>query len=137
VPSVFTRIIAGELPADFVWKDDQAVAFLSNRPLRPGHTLVVPRVEVDHWLDLEPDLLAHMVSTAQAIGRAQMEVFKPARIGLILVGLEVPHVHFHVVPIDGPRDLDFDNQDPAPDPAMMTKAGDSLRKELRKAGSDL
>jgi len=137
VPSVFTRIIAGELPADFVWKDDQAVAFLSNRPLRPGHTLVVPRVEVDHWLDLEPNLLAHLVSTAQAIGRAQMEVFKPARIGLILVGLEVPHVHFHVVPIDGPHDLDFDNQDPDPDPAMMTKAGDSLRKELRKAGSDL
>ena len=135
MPSIFTRIIAGELPADFVWKDDHAVAFLSNRPLRPGHTLVVPRVEVDHWLDLDPDLLAHLVSTAQAIGRAQMAVFKPARIGLILVGLEVSHVHFHVVPIDGPHDLDFDNQDPNPDPAMMARAGESLRQELRKRSS--
>lgn len=132
--SIFTRIIDGELPADFVWKDDLCVAFLSNRPLRPGHALVVPRLEVDHWLDLEPDLLARLMSTAQTIGRAQMAVFKPARIGLVLVGLEVPHVHFHVVPIRGPHDLDFDNQDPNPDPAMMTEAGDSLRQELRRLG---
>ena len=122
----------GELPADFVWKDDLCVAFLSNRPLRPGHTLVVPRVEIDHWLDLEPELLARLMSTAQAIGRAQMAVFKPARIGMVLVGLEVPHVHFHVVPIRGPRDLDFDNQDPNPDPIMMKKAGESLREKLKK-----
>jgi histidine triad (HIT) family protein len=134
VASIFTRIIDGELPADFVWKDDLCVAFLSNRPLRPGHALVVPRLEVDHWLDLEPDLLARLMSTAQTIGRAQMAVFKPARIGLVLVGLEVPHVHFHVVPIRGPHDLDFDNQDPNPDPAMMTEAGDSLRQELRRLG---
>ena len=132
--SVFTRIIDGDLPGDFVWKDEHCVAFLSNRPLRPGHTLVVPRLEIDHWLDLQPDLLAHLVSTAQTIGRAQMAVFKPERIGLVVVGLEVPHVHLHVVPIRGPQDLDFDNQDPNPDPAMMTKAGDSLRQELKKMG---
>jgi histidine triad (HIT) family protein len=133
--SVFTRIIEGELPGDFVWKDDQCVAFLSNRPLRPGHTLVVPRLEIDHWLDVEPDLLARLISTAQTIGQAQMAVFKPAKIGLVVIGLEVPHVHFHVVPIRGPHDLDFDNQDPNPDPAMMAKAGNSLRQELRRMGS--
>jgi histidine triad (HIT) family protein len=137
VPSVFSRIIGGELPGDFVWKDERCVAFLSNRPLRPGHTLVVPRREVDHWLDLAPDLLARLINVAQTVGRAQMAVFKPARIGLILVGLEVPHVHFHVVPIDGPHDLDFDNQDPDPDPAMMKQAGESLRKELRKHGGEV
>jgi histidine triad (HIT) family protein len=135
VPSVFTRIIAGELPADFVWRDDACVAFLSNRPLRPGHTLVLPRLEIDHWLDLEPDLLARLISTAQTIGRAQMAAFKPVRIGLVLLGLEVPHVHFHVVPIRGPHDLDFDNQDPNPDPAMMKKAGEMLRQELKKLGA--
>jgi histidine triad (HIT) family protein len=135
VPSIFTRIIDGELPASFVWKDDLVVAFLSNRPLRPGHTLVVPRREIDHWLDLEPDLLVHLISTAQTIGRAQMAAFTPTRIGLILVGLEVPHVHFHVVPIRGPHDLDFDNQDPNPDPEMMKKAGESLRTELKKLGA--
>ena len=61
MPSVFTRIIEGELPARFVWKDDRCVAFLSHRPLRPGHTLVVPRLEIDHWVDLEPELLGHLM----------------------------------------------------------------------------
>jgi histidine triad (HIT) family protein len=134
VASVFTRIIAGELPADFVWRDEVCVAFLSIRPLRPGHTLVVPRLEIDHWLDLEPGLLTHLASTAQTIGKAQMAAFKPTRIGLLLAGLEVPHVHFHVVPIREAHDLDFGNQDPNPDPAMMKQAGDSLRQELRRLG---
>ena len=110
------------------------MAFLSNRPLRPGHTLVVPRREVDHWIDLDNDLLAHLVVTAQAIGKAQMAGFKPARIGLMLAGLEVPHVHFHVVPIRGVHDLDFGNQDPNPDASMMAKAADTLRAELGRLG---
>lgn len=132
--SVFSRIIAGELPAQFVWKDERCVAFLSNRPLRPGHTLVVPREEIDHWLDLDPDLLAHLANTAQTIGKAQMAGFKPERIGLILVGLEVPHVHFHVVPIRGLNDMNFGNQDPNPDPAMMGQAANTIRKELHRLG---
>ncbi len=132
--SVFSRIIAGELPARFVWKDARCVAFLSNRPLRPGHTLVVPREEIDHWLDLDTDLLAHVVITAQSIGRAQMAAFKPARIGLMLAGLEVPHAHFHVVPIRGVHDLDFGNQDPNPDEGMMEKAAEAIRAELKLLG---
>ena len=95
----------------------------------------MPRSATDHWIDLEPGLLTHLAGTAQNIGKAQMAVFKPGRIGLMLVGLEVPHVHFHVVPIRGPRDLDFDNQDPNPDPAMMKAAGESLREELRRLGA--
>jgi len=134
MPSVFSRIIDGELPARFVWKDDRCVAFLANRPLRPGHALVVPREEIDHWIDLDTELLAHLVATAQVIGRAQMAGFKPARIGLMLAGLEVPHVHFHVVPIRGVHDLDFSNQDPNPDAAMMDSAAETLRAELRKLG---
>jgi histidine triad (HIT) family protein len=134
VPTIFSRIIAGELPANFVWKDDSCVGFLSNRPLKPGHTLVVPRKEIDHWLDLAPPLLSHLMNTAQTIGTAQMAAFKPARIGLVLVGLEVPHVHFHVVPISGVHDLDFDNQDPDPDPAMMTASAEAIRAELGKLG---
>ena len=69
--TIFSRIIAGELPGRFVWKDDRAVAFLSIAPMMPGHTLVVPRDEVDHWIDLEPPLAAHLFTVAQAIGRAQ------------------------------------------------------------------
>lgn len=131
---IFSRIIAGELPARFVWKDDECVAFLSNRPLRPGHTLVVPRFEVDHWLDLGPDLLSHLTKTAQAIGKAQMAGFKPERIGLMLAGLEVPHCHFHVVPIRALHDLDFGNQEANPDPAMMDEAAETIRRELRRLG---
>jgi len=132
--TVFTEIIEGRLPARFVWKDDLCVVFLSNRPLRPGHALVVPRDEIDHWVDLEPSVLDHLVETAQAIGRAQMAGFKPERIGMMLAGLEVPHCHFHVVPIRGLHDLDFGNQDPNPDPQMMDDAAKTLRHELRKLG---
>ncbi|HAC46151.1 MAG TPA: diadenosine tetraphosphate hydrolase [Chloroflexi bacterium] len=134
--SIFSRIMAGELPARFVWKDDLCVVFLSNRPLRPGHALVVPRQEVDHWIDLDTSLLAHLTTVAQSIGNAQMAGFKPARIGLMLAGLEVPHVHFHVVPIRGVHDLDFGNQDPNPDPKVMDDAVQTIRRELRKLGYD-
>ena len=134
MPTVFTLIIEGKLPARFVWKDDSCVVFLSNRPLRAGHALVVPRAEIDHWLDLDAALLAHLSETAQAVGRAQMAGFKPARIGLMLAGLEVPHCHFHVVPIRGVHDLDFGNQDPNPDPAVMDEAAETIRRELRRLG---
>jgi histidine triad (HIT) family protein len=132
--TIFTQIIEGRLPARFVWKDDRCVVFLSNRPLRPGHALVVPRQEIDHWLDLDASLLCHLSETAQTIGRAQMEAFHPERIGVMLAGLEVPHCHFHVVPIRGLHDLDFGNQDPDPDPHMMDDAAGAIRAELRKLG---
>jgi histidine triad (HIT) family protein len=134
VPTIFTQIIEGKLPARFVWRDDRCVVFLSNRPLRPGHVLVVPREEIDHWLDVDPSLLCHLTETAQAVGRAQMAGFKPERIGMMLAGLEVPHCHFHVVPIRGLHDLDFGNQDPDPDPAMMDDAAETIRRELRALG---
>jgi len=134
VPSIFSRIIDGELPGRFVWKDESCVVFLSIRPLRPGHALVVPRAEVDHWIDLEAGLLAHLTETAQAVGKAQMAGFKPVRIGMMVAGLEVPHCHIHVVPIRGVHDLDFGNQDPDPDPAMMDDAAATIRRELNKLG---
>jgi len=134
LPTIFTQIIEGKLPARFVWKDDRSVVFLSNRPLRPGHSLVVPRQEIDHWIDLDASLLGHLMETAQAIGRAQMAGFKPERIGVMLAGLEVPHCHLHVVPIRGLHDLDFGNQDPNPDPQMMDDAAETIRTELRRLG---
>lgn len=136
MPSVFSRIIAGELPARFVWQDEHSVAFLSIRPLRPGHTLVVPRLEVDHWIEADPALVTHLTKVAQVIGRAQMAAFKPARIGLMIAGLEVPHLHIHVVPIRGMQDLSFANQDPNPDEKVMEGAMRSLRDELRRMGEE-
>lgn len=132
--TLFTRIINGELPARFVWKDEQCVVFLSIAPLRPGHSLVVPRREVDHWIDAEPELLSHLMTTAQIIGKAQMAAFHPARIGIVIAGLEVPHLHIHVVPIGGVHDLDFSNQDPNPDPDEMDRSAAAIRSELRGLG---
>jgi histidine triad (HIT) family protein len=134
VASVFTRIIRGELPGRFVWRDPRAVAFLTIEPLRPGHTLVVPVQEVDHWIDLEPDLAAHLFRVAQAIGRAQQRAFRPRRIGLAVVGIEVPHVHLHTVPIEAIRDLDFSQADRKPRPDDLDAAAARLRAELRALG---
>jgi histidine triad (HIT) family protein len=130
VPTLFTRIITGELPGRFVWRDDRCVAFLSIAPLRPGHTLVVPIEEVDHWLDLEPDLAAHLMIVAHAIGRAQRAAFSPARVGLIIAGLEVPHCHLHVVPIDHESDLSFANADTAASRESLDAAAAALTAAL-------
>jgi histidine triad (HIT) family protein len=133
--TIFTRIIDGELPATFVWRDDVCVAFLSIAPLRPGHTLVVPRAEVDHWIDLPEETNAHLIGVAQAIGAAQMDAFSPARIGLIIAGLEVPHTHLHMVPIDAERDLSFANADPAATPDALAAAATRLRAALTARGA--
>lgn len=135
MPTIFTRIIDGELPGRFVWRDDDCVAFLSINPLRPGHTLVVPRAEVDHWIDLSVEASAHLMRVAHAIGTAQMEAFQPARIGLIIAGLEVPHVHLHVVPIDREHDLSFANADLAPSAEDMDTAAEKLRSSLHTHGA--
>ena len=130
MPSIFSRIIAGELPGRFVWRDDVCVAFLSIAPLRPGHTLVVPIDEVDHWLDLDAETAAHLTLVAQAVGRAQQEAFHPARVGLIVAGMEVPHCHLHVVPIDREADLHFANADSSVPPEALDAAADALRSAL-------
>lgn len=128
--TVFTRIIRGELPGRFVWRDDRCVAFLSINPLQPGHTLVVPVEEVDHWIDLDPGLAGHLVTVAQLVGRAQQAAFRPVKVGLMVAGLEVPHAHLHVVPISGVHDLDFANADPAPDPAALDDAAERITAAL-------
>ncbi|MCU1452959.1 MAG: hypothetical protein JWN46_1105 [Acidimicrobiales bacterium] len=132
--TLFTRIIAGELPGRFVWRDDRAVAFLTIAPISPGHALVVPLEEVDHWVDLDPDLAAHLMIVAQQVGRAQMAAFAPNRIGLIVAGLEVPHAHVHVIPIDSEAELDFGRADPAASEASLDDAADRIRAALRAAG---
>jgi histidine triad (HIT) family protein len=133
--TIFTRIIDGELPGTFVWRDDVCVAFLSINPIREGHTLVVPRAEVDHWTDLDPEVNAHLMRVSQQVAQAQQRVFSPARVGLMIAGLEVPHVHLHVIPIDGMGDLDFGNADTSPDPAALDAAAARLRDALRDAGA--
>ena len=134
MPSIFSRIISGEFPGRFVWRDDRVVAFLSIEPMRPGHVLVVPRDEVDHWIDLEPELAAHLFTVAQQIGRAQNAEWNPRRVGVLIVGDEVPHVHIHVVPINEPGQLSFANVDRSAAPEALDDAAERIRARLREMG---
>ncbi len=127
-------IIDGHIPGRFVWKDDLCVAFLSINPMAPGHTLVVPRQEVDHWIDLEPDLANHLMTVSQKIGIALNYGFRPTRIALMIAGLEVPHTHIHLVPIESMHDLDADAADLAPNPDDLDAAADRIRAALRALG---
>ncbi len=105
--SIFTRIIQGELPGHFVWEDEHCVAIMTIQPVRPGHLLVIPRLEVDHWDDLDGDIAAHLMRVSQRLARTLKQVYRSARVGLIIAGLEVPHTHLHLIPTDAMSDLDF------------------------------
>ena len=134
MPTLFTRIIQGELPGRFVWRDERCVAFLTIAPIRPGHLLVVPRQEVDHWLDLAPALAAHLTEVARTLGKALQHAFPCKRVGLMIAGLEVPHTHLHVLPIDRLQDMDFANQDPEARPEDLDAAAQRVRASLRSLG---
>ena len=132
--TVFTKIIDGDLPGRFVWSDDVVVAFLSINPLGPGHTLVVPRAEVDQWVDADAELLGHLTTVAHAVGAAVREIWNPPRVGLIVAGFEVPHLHVHVFPAWDMRAFDFANAAPSVDPVEQDGHRDTLRAALRDAG---
>ncbi len=132
--SIFTQIIDGELPGHFVWKDEECVAFLTIAPLKPGHTLVVPRREVDSWTDLEPEEMQHLIRVAQAIARALEKIYQPTKVGLTVLGLEVPHVHLHVSCIWKPTDLDFGNADANASSESIAAEAERVRDALRALG---
>lgn len=134
--TLFSRIIEGEIPGRFVWRDERCVAFLTIAPLRPGHTLVVPRAEVGEWTDADDDLMTHLITVARHIGAAQKTGFDAPRAGLVVAGFEVAHLHIHVFPTWTIDDFDFGGADRDPDPAALDAAADTLRQALRKAGHD-
>jgi diadenosine tetraphosphate (Ap4A) HIT family hydrolase len=134
MPTIFTRIIDGELPGEFVWRDPLAVAFLSINPITAGHALVVPIAEVDHWVDLEPDLAAHLMTVARDIGLAQQRAFAAPRVGLEIAGFEVPHCHLHVLPIWNESDLHLANSARSVDPAELAANAARLRDALNDLG---
>ncbi len=133
-PSVFTRVINGELPGRFVWRDDLVVAMLTIAPIRPGHTMVIPIQQVDSWLDVTPETWAHMGTVQQAVGSALMEAFSPARVASAILGLEVPHCHVHLVPINRESDLSFANVDPDVAPESQDATAETIRACLRRLG---
>ncbi|WP_314038050.1 HIT family protein [Dietzia sp. CH92] len=132
--TVFSKIIAGELPGRFVWKDPEVVAFLTIAPVAPGHTLVVPRAEVDKWTDLEPALLARLNEVAQAVGRAVLSGFGAERAGYLIAGFEVPHTHIHVFPANDMSGFDLSLANPDAPAEESDVAAETLRRELREMG---
>lgn len=134
MPSVFTRIIDGELPGRFVWRDEAVVAFLSINPITAGHTLVVPRTEVDHWIDLDAGVWERCSEVARQVGLAIRAAYDPPRVCSAIAGFEVPHTHIHVLQLASMAEFSFARADPDPDPAMMDDAVERLRTALRDAG---
>lgn len=130
MPTVFTRIIDGEIPGTFVHRDDRCVVFMSINPLAPGHALVVPIAEVDHWVDLPADLAGHLFAVAHRVGRAQQAAFACERVGLIIAGYEVPHTHLHVVPTSSMRQLDFANAAVSVSRDQLEATADAIRRHL-------
>jgi len=107
MPTIFSRIVSGEIPSYRIHEDDRYYAFLDINPLARGHTLVIPKVETDYLFDLEDDLLGGMLVFAKKVARAIDRTMECKRVGLAVLGLEVPHAHIHLIPINSLYDIEF------------------------------
>ncbi len=105
--TIFSKIIAGEIPAHKVAEDDHYLAFLDINPLQKGHTLVVPKKEVDYIFDLDDATLADLHVFAKKVAKGIEKVVTCNRIGVVILGLEIPHAHVHLIPMDNERDVEF------------------------------
>ena len=130
--TVFTKILNGELPGRFIYRDETVAAFLSIEPIAYGHTLVVPVEEVDKWTDIPAELWAHMNDVAQKIGKVIVDEFDAERAGYLIAGFEVPHAHIHVFPANDMSGYNLANVTPADqtDQAKMDEAAELLRERL-------
>lgn len=131
--SVFTMIMEGKIPGNFVWKDDKAVAILTIQPIRQGHVLVIPREEIDQWSDLPLDLAAHLMQVSHKIANALQVAYPATRVGLMIAGLEVPHTHIHLVPMDSMDDLSFAFAKNA-DGDLLKQTAEKIRGVLQEQG---
>lgn len=107
--TIFSKIIAREIPAYIVYEDENFLAFLDINPLKEGHTLVVPKKEVDYIFDLDDEWLSKMMVFAKKVAKGIEKVVECKRVGMAVVGLEVPHCHIHLIPISKVDDMNFSN----------------------------
>ena len=107
MPTIFTKILAGEIPAHKILENDQYLAFLDIRPVNPGHTLVIPKQEVDYIFDMEDDLLKGLMVFAKKVAKAIKKTIPCQKVGVMVAGIEVPHAHIHLIPINSVGDLSF------------------------------
>jgi len=125
MPTLFTRILNGDIPGTFVYRDDQCAAFLSINPLADGHVLVVPVEEVDHWIDLSPTLSEHLFKVSRRLGIAIQKAFPCERVGMIIAGYEINHCNIHLIPTQNIGQFNFAN-------AASTVQRDVLEQQASK-----
>jgi diadenosine tetraphosphate (Ap4A) HIT family hydrolase len=130
--TLFSKIINREIPGRFVYEDDEFVAFLTIAPVTQGHTLVVPRAELDQWQDLDPAAFGRIMTLSQRIGRAVLSAFDAPRAGLLIAGLEVPHLHIHVFPAYTLGDFDISGAEQNPSPESLDEAQAKIKDALTK-----
>lgn len=129
MPSIFTRIVNREIPAHILREDDDFLAFLDVRPIRAGHSLVVPKREIDDVFDLPDPLLSGLLVFARPVANAIRDTTGAQRVGMAVMGIEVPHAHVHLVPIDDIGDLDF-RKAQAADDADLAAMAERIRSAL-------
>lgn len=127
--TIFTKIAQGEIPSYKVAEDENYYAFLDINPLTKGHTLVIPKREEDYFFDLSDDELAGMIKFAKRIAQKQKEVFGCKKVATIVLGLEVPHAHIHLIPMNNEADVDFRKPKLQLTPEEFTQIADSIRVE--------
>jgi histidine triad (HIT) family protein len=128
--TIFSKIIAGEIPSYKIAEDDQFFAFLDIFPLVEGHVLVIPKLEVDKFFDVPDEYLSRMLVFAKPIAKAMEKSFPCNRVGLSVIGLEVPHAHLHLVPINGMDDLNFTRGKLKLSPEQLKAAQDKILAHL-------
>ncbi|MGL6160260.1 HIT family protein [Microbulbifer sp.] len=131
--SIFTQIINGELPGHFIWRDEYAVAIMTIAPIRSGHCLVIPVEEVNHWDDVPEETAAHLMRVSQKVAKGLKAVYQPKRVGVMVAGLEVPHTHIHLIPVEALGDFDFSKQKPA-DAETLAAEARKIREALMNMG---
>lgn len=124
--SIFTKIVNGEIPCHKILEDDRFLAFLDVMPLVEGHTLVIPKQEVDYIFDLEPELLGDLMKFAQKVAPAIKKAIPCKRIGVTVIGLEVPHAHVHLVPMNRMADMNFSNEKLKPSQIELAKTAEKI-----------
>src|SRR5699024_9611843 len=130
MPTLFTKIINGEIPGTFVHSDDKCVAFLDVAPMTEGHAMVAPREEISHRIDADHELLDHLMGVARGCGRAQKQAFGCERIGLLVDGYEVPHLHIHVLRTTSMDDFDISDRAPMQSPEQLEGPAEKIRAAL-------
>ena len=130
--TIFSRIIAGEIPGTFVHRDERCVVFMSINPMARGHALVVPIEEHEHWVDMPEDLVSHLFAVSHRLGKAQKAAFECDKVGVIVAGYEVPHVHVHLIPTVSMSQLSFANAASSVDRADLEAAAAAITRELEK-----